>query len=247
MRKYMRYILITFLFFSTNYFFEFHLFAQDKSTLSETSFNVVEFNQLLKASKSPQLIDVRTPEEYRQGHLKDALNVDWNSDDFDRMIQALDKDQPVYVYCLSGGRSASAAEKMRNSGFKEVFEMKGGILAWNKSGNPTVSKKDAADPNLSLEDLIKNFDADKLLLIDFNAPWCAPCKKMAPFLEELAKTEKEKMELLKVNVDEHKKLAASMEVYILPTLILYKDDKVVWRHEGFIDKEGILEIIRNNE
>jgi thioredoxin len=134
---------------------------------------------------------------------------------------------------------------MRNSGFKEVYEMNGGILAWNKSGKPTVSPKISADPNMTMEDLQKNLNKDKLILVDFNAPWCAPCKKMAPMLEELSNNQNEMMHLLKINVDDHKKLAASMEVYILPTLILYKNDKIVWRNEGFIESKKLLEVIQS--
>jgi thioredoxin len=98
---------------------------------------------------------------------------------------------------------------------------------------------------MTMEDLQKNLNKDKLILVDFNAPWCAPCKKMAPMLEELSNNQKEMMHLLKINVDDHKKLAASMEVYILPTLILYKNDKIVWRNEGFIESKKLLEVIQS--
>jgi thioredoxin len=238
----MQFIKIIIIIFGLVNFLTLISFAQGDSG---NNLSIEDFDQSMASSSNPQLIDVRTPEEYKNGHLKEALNVDWNSNEFDYMINALDKNQPVYVYCLSGARSASAAEKMRNSGFKEVFEMNGGILAWNKSGKPTVSPKISADPNMTMEDLQKNLSKDKLILVDFNAIWCAPCKKMAPMLEELSNNQKEMMHLLKINVDDHKKLVASMEVYILPTLILYKNDKIVWRNEGFIESKKLLEVIQS--
>ena len=71
--------------------------------------SIDEFEKLLSLTKNRQLIDVRTDEEFQSGHLKNALNIDINSSDFEPKIKALDKTKPVFVYCLSGGRSSSAA------------------------------------------------------------------------------------------------------------------------------------------
>ncbi|WP_276134030.1 rhodanese-like domain-containing protein [Polluticoccus soli] len=82
------------------------------------------------ASNEVQLVDVRTDEEYDQEHLDKAINIDWKGDSFDEEVEALDKSKPVYVYCRSGNRSAEAAEHMRKAGFRQVYEMKGGMEAW---------------------------------------------------------------------------------------------------------------------
>ena len=82
-----------------------------------------------------QVLDVRTLEEYKRGHLKDALRVTWGGEDFKAQARrALDKDKPVLVYCRSGRRSAAAAEVLEGMGFSKVRGLDGGILAWQKAG-----------------------------------------------------------------------------------------------------------------
>ena len=80
------------------------------------------------------LADVRTPEEYAEGHLRGAANFDWNAPDFlDRMEAACPKTTPVAVYCRSGRRSAEAARKLSKAGYT-VSNLLGGILAWEEAG-----------------------------------------------------------------------------------------------------------------
>jgi thioredoxin 1 len=82
------------------------------------------------------LVDVRTPEEYKEGHLQNALNIDWLGDGFEQSAAKLDKTKPVYVYCRSGKRSSDAAEKMKELGFEKVYELDGGISAWEDAKLP---------------------------------------------------------------------------------------------------------------
>lgn len=76
------------------------------------------------------LVDVRTPEEYAQGHLEGALNIDWFSPDFASRWEGIDKDQTIYVYCKVGGRSAKAAQKLDSLGFGHVVNLTGGYDAY---------------------------------------------------------------------------------------------------------------------
>lgn len=81
-----------------------------------------------------QLIDVRSPKEYRLGHIADAQNIDFYSSTFDDDISKLDKNKPVILYCKSGGRSAKCAKKLINAGFIKVYDFEGGISKWKHSG-----------------------------------------------------------------------------------------------------------------
>lgn len=76
------------------------------------------------------MLDVRTPKEFKKGHIDGAKNMNYYDDDFDAQIEKLDKDKPVYVYCHSGGRSAKAMSLMKEKGFKEVYNLLGGYGAW---------------------------------------------------------------------------------------------------------------------
>ena len=77
-----------------------------------------------------QLIDVRTPAEFAEGHLKNAKNIDFYSPDFDLQIEALDKSIPVILYCKSGRRSAKCASKLTAKGFTSIYDLDGGIQLW---------------------------------------------------------------------------------------------------------------------
>lgn len=79
-----------------------------------------------------QLIDVRTPKEFAEGTIGNAQNIDYLAEDFSTNILALDKDQPVYVFCRSGNRSEQAREIMLDLGFTKVYDLDGGYNAWTE-------------------------------------------------------------------------------------------------------------------
>ncbi|MDX1690265.1 MAG: rhodanese-like domain-containing protein [Acidimicrobiia bacterium] len=85
------------------------------------------------------VLDVRTPPEFADGHLADAILVDFNAPDFEERLAELDRSVPYVMYCRSGNRSAGAREAMRDLGFEEVYEIDGGIVAWVEAGLPLVS------------------------------------------------------------------------------------------------------------
>ncbi|MGM9747066.1 MAG: rhodanese-like domain-containing protein [Paludibacteraceae bacterium] len=93
------------------------------------------FAQLI-TNADVQLVDVRTPAEFAQGHIADALLIDFKAADFDALCaEKLDKSRPVAIYCRSGKRSAAAAQRLVAAGF-EVYNLQGGILEWTGSGKP---------------------------------------------------------------------------------------------------------------
>jgi rhodanese-related sulfurtransferase len=88
-----------------------------------------DFKSVLKSSKI-QLIDVRTPNEFRSNKIKGARNINFHSRNFIEDIKKLDKNRPVLVYCKSGFRSRRAAKKLAKLGFTEIYDLKGGIMRW---------------------------------------------------------------------------------------------------------------------
>ena len=82
------------------------------------------------ATNTIQLLDVRTPEEWQQGTIKGAIKVNFYNSDFEEQaIKKLNKDQPVYIYCKSGGRSKKASELLTKKGFK-TYNLLGGYTEW---------------------------------------------------------------------------------------------------------------------
>lgn len=86
------------------------------------------------AGKNVQLLDVRTAQEFGEGHVANAVNVDVLEDDFSEKVKGLNPEKPVYVYCRSGKRSAKATAILEGLGFKEIYDMEGGYLQWENDG-----------------------------------------------------------------------------------------------------------------
>lgn len=207
--------------------------------------SVNEFNDKLKQTPNAQLIDVRTPGEFAGGHLENAINYDWNGDNFESQIKELDKQKPVFVYCLSGGRSASAASSMRSAGFKTVYEMNGGMMKWRAAGLPETSNVSTNQSNgMSLVDYTKLTKSYKKVLIDFYAEWCAPCKKMKPYLDEIANDMKDQVKVIRIDADQNKTLMQELKIDGLPVLVLYNNGNQTWRKDGFVEKAEVLEKIK---
>jgi rhodanese-related sulfurtransferase len=107
-------------------------------TIDSKPIGVISTDELKSLSNSIQLVDVRTPDEYASGYIKNAINIDIKGNNFIEGAVLLNKSKPVYVYCVKGVRSQKAAETLRDAGFSQVYNYKGGFGEWTKGGN-TVS------------------------------------------------------------------------------------------------------------
>lgn len=111
--------------------------AQTAQSGARTDLNVNEVSQMMAEAKDIVLIDVRTPQEYQQGHLKGSELMNIYDAEFESRLKELDKEKEYVIYCRSGGRSGKAASMMEKMGFTNIHNMKGGILAWNRAGLKT--------------------------------------------------------------------------------------------------------------
>jgi len=89
-----------------------------------------EFKEGMENDPDAELIDVRTPGEYDEAHLKGARLLNIMSPDFTSEVEKLPRDKAYYIYCRSGSRSASACQYMAGLGFKELYNLAGGIISW---------------------------------------------------------------------------------------------------------------------
>lgn len=217
--------------------------GQQKS--GNTNLSPIDFSSKLKETPDAQLIDVRTPGEVAGGFIDHAVNIDYNSSDFNSKIEKLDKSKPVFVYCLSGGRSGSAASDMRSMGFKEVYELNGGIMKWNAANLPLVTTnskpKEAGMTSQQFQELL---NTDKIVLIDYYAEWCAPCKKMKPYLDEISSEMKDNVVVIRIDVDKNPLIANEQKVDGIPLLQVYKNKTKTWSNVGFVEKEVVVKELK---
>ncbi len=104
-----------------------------KGTGSNETFQMLTSDEYKSkiAQKGMLLIDVRTPEEYKNGHISNAKNINFFDTDFLIKILQLDASKPICIYCQSGMRSRKASYILSENGFKEIYDLKGGYLAWS--------------------------------------------------------------------------------------------------------------------
>ena len=100
-----------------------------------------EFQQLMTSLDGALLLDVRTPEEWNEGHLAGAAHTDYWGDEkeLEDAMNSIPRDRPVLVYCAGGGRSGLTAKELVAAGHKEVYNLENGISGWERDGLPVVT------------------------------------------------------------------------------------------------------------
>ena len=108
--------------------------VQQKEEKKVKNVGVEEFEKL-RADKKNVVLDVRTPEEFAAGHIPGAINIDVNAPGFAKKVEAMDRNQTYLVHCAAGRRSARACEAMNKLDFPKLYNLEGGMKAWEKAGN----------------------------------------------------------------------------------------------------------------
>lgn len=216
------------------------------SLFAQTKLSPTDFAKQSKQKKA-QLLDVRTAAEYATESLPKSKNIDWNDKTtFKESMKGLDKKKPIYVYCLSGGRSAQAAKLLTQDGF-EVYELEGGLMKLNaekKEDNISANSKDIK--GLDRAGFEKITKSHNLVLIDFTAKWCGPCQTIKPYLEKIAADKSYKAKVIYIDADTNGPLLKELKVNAIPRLQLFKAGVKVWDHTGGIDKQELIEVLKKN-
>ncbi|MCX6171880.1 MAG: thioredoxin domain-containing protein [Flavobacterium sp.] len=212
------------------------LSCQGQQSKNIQTVDVKTFAEKLKSNKNPQLLDVRTPEEFNSEHIENATNVNWNSDDFLTKSENYDKSKPIFVYCKVGGRSSQAASKLAELGFREIYNLEGGIMKWNAAENTKPSNKIIGICDQEYTELVKSSNR---VMIDFNAKWCAPCQKMKPYILKLQAEMAAKIKIVQLDADENKTIVNQLKLDGLPVIIVYEKGIEVWRNIGYITEDDL--------
>jgi thioredoxin len=204
---------------------------------------VQAFAEKLKTTPTATIIDVRTPEEFQGGHLKDAVNFNVLAPEFANQVSQLDRDHAVFVYCKAGGRSADAASIMKDMGFDIIYDMQGGYMAWSSAGMESTKAERVQEEKFTQADFDKLLASGTPVLIDYYAPWCGPCKKMEPILSKLSNEFAGKVEIVRVNVDEAAGVVESQKIDNIPVVSSFKNGSEIKRVNGFQDEAAMRAMI----
>jgi rhodanese-related sulfurtransferase len=186
-----------------------------------------------------QILDVRTAGEYQSGHIQNALQANWNdTKEFQDRTQHLDKSKTVYVYCQAGGRSAAAQAFLIEKGYS-VVNLEGGMSNWKMNQLPVEGNANTVQ--MRVVDFDKVIADNQLVLVDIGATWCPPCRKMQPTIDQIKKEQGNQLYFLAVDGGVDMDVMKHVQFESLPTFIIYKNGKEVWR------KQGIVEIAEFNK
>ena len=114
--------------------------AQVADSLKYISLEPYDFHLQYLKTDSSILIDVREPFEFKRNRIRGSVNIP-ASGNLDKVADTLNKETPLFIYCTSGFRSSNAAVKLYDKGFRKLYNLEGGIVAWRKEGMPVIKGK----------------------------------------------------------------------------------------------------------
>ena len=203
--------------------------------------NALKFKELI-ATENAIILDVRTPQEYSRGNIQGSTLINIADPGFVSRINMLQKDKTILIYCLT-------ANYMTRLGFKKIYNLQQGIMDWNRQGYPLIQSNQAVastSPAYTEQSFAKLLQANKLVLVDFHAVWCAPCKAMNPVIDKVSADFKGKAKVEKVDVEANKIITAAYQVQTVPGFVLFKEGKKVWSHSGTISYNDLAVVIKKH-
>ncbi len=192
------------------------------------------------------VLDVRTPDEVAQGQIGEASVIDFYADDFQRKLGLMNRATPIFVYCRSGGRSGRTAEMMEQMGFEKVYNLSGGIKAWEGKGLPL--SKSAIAPAKSAEGMSLGSFKEAIaesdsVLVDFHTNWCVPCRRMRPVIDQLEDDVAGRARVLRVDADASPEVASAFNVVGVPVFVIIKGGQEIARLNGIVSLEKLKETL----
>lgn len=219
--------------------------VSESSTLTDVG--PEEFKTLIEEGEGI-VLDVRTPEEVASNHIANASFINFYDPEFRQKIAVMQKSKPIYIYCKGGGRSSQAAQILIDSGFQKVYNLEGGIMAWEYAGNPLVEYKTVLDEGakeMSVEGFNDFLSKHNVVLVDFHTKWCSPCKAMAPIVDEIELEFGEKAGVKRIDLDQSKEVGKQHKITGVPVFVVFKAGEEVWRRSGKVDKQILVEALNS--
>lgn len=205
-------------------------FSQSESSTTFPPLSVDSFAAKISRQPKPQIIDVRTPEEFIINHINGAINIDLKAASYLDSVKQFDKKKPVFIYAIQNYRPGLLAKELRENGYTEVYELKSGIANWIGSGHPYYT---SIKNVVSYADYKKIIASNKVVLVDIGTKYCGACVKVKMIVDSLKSESNNTYEIIQLELYNNPQLAADLkEIEAVPTVILYKDGHIVWKKTG---------------
>lgn len=219
-------------------------------TLSATNVQHVDAKQFyeLIASGNGVILDVRTEGEYSRGHIENSTLISTSDRDFVKKVSLLQKDKPLYVYCLTGSRSYAVVNYLSQQGYTRLYNLSRGTMDWQRAGYRLVKGERvtaSVSKSYSAQEFTSILQKHKLTLVDFHAPWCAPCKQVMPIVKKADSDFGSHLKVLALDIEANETLKNQFKVNSIPGIVLFKEGKEVWRHTGMITHEELYASIKS--
>ncbi|AWV98673.1 thioredoxin domain-containing protein [Arcticibacterium luteifluviistationis] len=217
-------------------------FGQDLSGL-----NISIFEKALREHSLPSLLDLRSEEQFHRGHIKKAINLDYNDLDFETLIiNQIDKNQAVFLYSNTTLEANNASIFLKGLGYKEVYYLMNGFSNWTASSKPYVSSRPDTKPiaAYTIENLMQVINSNKKVFVFLSAPWCSHCKVMEPIIRKNT-GRASGIKLLKIDISKEVAIAEYFEATETPTLLYFKNSKQVWKYTGEIEENSLQKVLFN--
>lgn len=220
-------------------------FAQTEINNVPPPLSAEDFAAIINTQSNPQIIDVRTPEEFAINHINGAINIDLRTANYSDELKRFDKSKPVFIYAIQNYRPGLLAKELREKGYAKVYELKSGIANWIGSGYPYYS---SIKNVVSLQEYKNIIAGNKLVLVDIGTKYCGACVKVKRIVDSLKNENEDSYQIVQLELYDNPQLAAELkEIEAVPTLILYKDGQIAWKKTGltFTKSEINDEIAKN--
>ncbi len=206
-----------------------------------------DFAEALKRGENTILIDLRSVNEFSNGHIFGATHIDFGLSTYEWRFAELDTEQNLFIYCKDGKRSKEAAIYLESQGFNSVTVLKGGLKAWLNEGYTLTPEELIPPRELTFVGFNRILDMEHLVIVDFYLPGDQNCRTIEPVLDELAITYSGKIKILRIDMDHYTYLAAKMEIEYTPTLQLYEYGNLCEVLKGITNKKRIEDAFRLKE
>lgn len=205
-----------------------------------------QFQEYFKNSSTKQLLDIRSHEKFSKGHIKNAINIDFENDDFEAVVGTyFKKNLPLFLYGGSDFMSENAKVFLSEIGFKNITCLAGGFSEWISKSKPYISTNENFEPIAAFTptNFTNTIATNSLVFVYLKTPSCVFCKKMEPFLQK--RVQEHNYRLLKIDIEENENMSYYFDAHETPTLLIFKNRRQVWKRTGTMDEKELNQILLN--